>query len=245
MDTLALVSPVALIIGGSRGIGEATVRRLAADGWSVAFTFHASKGAADEIANETNAVPFALDVRDAAAREHVVDAVLERFGTIDALVNNAGIRDDALMFNMTDQQWTSVIETNLHAAWAVSKAVLPSMMKQRGGAIVNVASLSGLHGIAGQTNYAASKGGLIALTRSLAKEVARSGIRVNCVAPGLVDTDMIASLEDETRKNMIREIPMRRLIDANEVAAAIAFLLSNDASAITGQVLVIDGGASA
>lgn len=239
-----------LITGGARGIGRATVERMAAAGWNVGFTFHSSEELAREVestltAGETRCVAYRADVRDPQQLATMFEQFVNDFGTVDGLVNNAGIRNDALLFHMSEEQWRDVMETNLDGVFTMTKSVVPIMLRQRSGSIVNVTSLSGMHGVAGQTNYSASKGGLIAMSRSLSRELARSGVRVNCVAPGLVETDMVAEMEEERKKEMIRQIPMRRLIRPEEIAAAIQFLLSDDSSGITGHVMTVDGGATA
>ncbi len=236
-----------LITGGARGIGRVTAMRLLADSYNVAFTYTSSKDAAEEfVATDRKRLrAYPGDIRDDERNRAIVEDVIAHFGALDALVNNAGIRRDALMFNMSTEQWDEVLNTNLRGAFSMTHAAIPVMLRQRHGVIVNVASVSGLRGVVGQANYSAAKGGLIAMTRSLAREVARSGVRINCVAPGLVETDMISGLDADVKRNMIHEIPMRRAIRADEVAAGIAFLISDDASGITGQVLCIDGGVSA
>ena len=244
---MSSVPKTVLITGGARGIGRVTAMRLLADGYNVAFTYTQSKAAAEDFVStdRTRLHAYAGDVRDDMRNREIVENVVARFGAIDALVNNAGIRRDALAFNMSSEQFDDVVQTNLRGAFSMIHAALPTMMRQRRGSIVNIASVSGLRGVVGQANYSAAKGGLIAMTRSVAREVARSGIRVNCVAPGVVETDMIASLDEDVKRNLIHEVPMRRAIRADEVAAGIAFLISDEASGITGQVLCIDGGVSA
>ena len=215
--------------------------------WLVAVTISSAERAAEVEAIAANGKirGYQADVGDASGAADLISRVATDLGSIDALVNNAGIRRDVLTYNMSDDDWRVVLQTNLDGAFVMMRAVIPLMMRQRRGAIVNVASLSGLHGVAGQANYSAAKGGLIAMTRSIAREIARSGIRINCVAPGLVDTDMISGMDPEARKEMIRAIPMRRAVRPEEVAAAVVFLLSGDSSAITGQTLPVDCGTSA
>ncbi len=243
------MSPVALITGGTRGIGRAIVGRLHHDGYAVAFTYLKSAETARQI--ETSAgdsaklVGIEADIGDSARSAAVVAEVMERFGSIDVLVNNAGIRRDVLTYNMSDEQWNDVLRTNLDGTFFMVRSVVPVMLRQRRGVIVNIASLSAMFGVAGQANYSAAKGGMVAMTRSLSRELARSGIRVNCVAPGLVDTDMVASMDPDALREMIRAVPMRRLVKPAEVAAAVAFVASDEASAITGQVINVDAGTSA
>ncbi|MBL7224294.1 MAG: 3-oxoacyl-[acyl-carrier-protein] reductase [Candidatus Brocadiae bacterium] len=237
---------VALVTGGGAGIGLAIARTLAEDGAHIVvpdFNGEAAEAAAAELKGlGVQALAFQADVADAARMDEVVAATLDALGGVHILVNNAGITRDALLLRMDEAQWDAVLRTNLRGAYVCSKAVLRQMMKQRQGAIVNIASVVGLMGNAGQCNYSASKAGLIGLTKSLAREVASRGIRVNAVAPGFIATAMTDQLTDEQRQGILHTVPAGALGEPQDVANAVRFLCSDASRYITGEVLRVDGG---
>lgn len=242
-----LEGKTALITGAARGIGKALALRFAAEGANIAFT----DLAIDENGKKTEEEIAALGVKvkgyvsnaaDFAQTETVVKEVVADFGRIDILVNNAGITRDGLMLRMTEAQWDSVISVNLKSAFNFIHAVLPVMMRQRGGSIINMASVVGVHGNAGQSNYAASKAGLIALAKSIAQEVGSRGIRANAIAPGFIETAMTAALPDDIRAEWVKKIPLRRGGQVDDIANVATFLASDMSSYVTGQVIQVDGG---
>jgi 3-oxoacyl-[acyl-carrier protein] reductase len=236
---------VALVTGASRGIGRAIAMRLASGGATVVAAARADNAAATAAAIVDaggRADAIALDVTDADAVAAAVNGVIERHGRIDILVNNAGITRDQLMLRMKRDDWDAVIATNLTAAFTTVQAVLRPMVKQRSGRIISVSSVVGQAGNAGQANYAASKAGLIGLTKSLALEVASRNITVNAVTPGLIDTDMTRAISKGAHEEWAARIPMQRLGAPEDVAGAVAFLASDEASYITGHVLAVNGG---
>jgi 3-oxoacyl-[acyl-carrier protein] reductase len=236
---------VALVTGGSRGIGRAVVETLTAEGWRVAFTYRQDEEAARRVEGENpGSAAHALDLADPEAPKGLVEAVEGGLGPVHALVNNAGVQASVLLGMTGDRLWHDVLDVNLGGAFRCTRAVLPSMVRRRSGAIVNVSSLSALRGVAGQAAYGASKAGLLAMTRSLAREVGRRGIRVNAVIPGYVATDMTAGLPEPAVAALRQAECLPGGTSAREVAAAVAFLLSDRASAITGQCLCVDAGAS-
>ena len=235
---------VVLVTGGNRGIGRAIVEAAVGQGARVSFTYAKQDGEAKQVVEHlgSSAVAFNADVRDLARSQAVVAETIERFGRLDGVVNNAGIvRDKALMM-MSSQEWQEVLDTNLTGTFNICRAAIVTLMKQKYGRIINIASVAGIAGVAGQVNYSASKAGIIGLTRSLAKEVAGYGITVNAVAPGFVETDMIAQMADKRREEAIKQIPLGRFGKTEEVARLVAYLLSNLAGYLTGQTIVIDGG---
>jgi 3-oxoacyl-[acyl-carrier protein] reductase len=236
-----------LVTGGSRGLGRAIVGRLARSGGRVAFTYRDDEAAARALAAEApdRVRPYPLDLRQAGAADDLVARVEQELGPLDGLVNNAGIRRDTLLGLMRDEDWDDVLDVNLAGAFRCCRAVLPGMIRRRGGAIVNVSSLSAIHGVAGQTAYAAAKAGLLGLTRSLAREVGRRNVRVNAVAPGLVATGLTADLPAEQVRALRAHECLPGGVDAACVAETVAFLLSPRSGSITGQCIVIDAGASA
>jgi len=236
---------VALVTGASRGIGRAIAVALAAEGYRVVGTATTPAGV-EAIGAALEAFPgsrgIVLDVTDGAAVNAAVDAVVRDFGALHVLVNNAGITRDMLSMRMKDDDWDAVVATNLTAVFRTSRAAIRPMMKQRYGRIVNITSVVGASGNAGQANYAAAKAGVAGMTRSLARELGSRGITVNCVAPGFIETDMTQSLAEAQKTALLAQIPLGRLGQAAEVAHAVAFLASSDAGYITGTELHVNGG---
>ncbi len=235
----------ALVTGASRGIGLAIARRLAADGWNLALVARDEARLREGLATlpeGTRAMTWACDVADGEQVERVVAAAAAELGGIQALINNAGVTADALIMRMSAAQWRQVIDINLTGTFNFTKAVAPLMMRQRQGRIVNITSVIGLSGNAGQANYAASKAGIIALTKSVARELAGRQVTANAVAPGFISTDMTAGLSEQIRAEMLRSIPLKRFGEGEDVAGVVAFLLSPDAAYVTGQTIVCDGG---
>jgi 3-oxoacyl-[acyl-carrier protein] reductase len=234
---------VALITGGSRGIGMRLVEQFAGAGYCVAFTYAANREAAESVTAQApdRISAFQADVRDFERAAEVTAQTQEKFGPLTALVNNAGIRKDAPLFKMSLDSWREVIDTNLTGVFNYSRAAIGGMMRG-GGAIVNITSVSGVIGMAGQANYSASKAGVAGLTKALAKEVSRFGVRVNAIAPGFIETAMTESLDENVRRKLYAQIPMGGPGDAASVAKLALYLASDDAKYVTGQVWNIDGG---
>jgi 3-oxoacyl-[acyl-carrier protein] reductase len=239
---------VALITGGSRGIGAAMVREFALNNYAVAFTYCSGESEANGVVESLigragEVASLQADVRNYARAQEVVKETQQRLGPIDVLVNNAGIRRDRALHNMDPALWQEVMDTNLTGLFNYSRAVVGEMIR-RGGVILNMSSVSGLIGIAGQTNYSASKAGMIGFTKALASEVGRFGVRVNALAPGFIETDMTASLDENSRKKLLANVPLGSLGTPEQVAKLALYLASEDAAYITGQVFTMDGGLS-
>lgn len=242
-----LEGKTAVITGAARGIGKALALKFASEGANIAFTDlvidENGKQTEKEIAEYGVKVKgYASNAANFEQTKEVVDEIMKDFGRIDILVNNAGITKDGLMMRMTEQQWDAVIAVNLKSAFNFIHAVLPVMMRQRGGSIINMASVVGVHGNAGQANYAASKAGLIALAKSIAQEVGSRGIRANAIAPGFIETAMTAALPDNVREEWVKKIPLRRGGQPEDIANVATFLASDLSSYVSGQVIQVDGG---
>jgi 3-oxoacyl-[acyl-carrier protein] reductase len=238
-----MTKQIALVTGASRGIGKAIAEKLADDGFFVIGTATSDAGAdAISLYLGENGKGFKLNVSDADSIAEVIKAISDDYGTPFVLVNNAGITRDNLLMRMKDEEWDDIINTNLTSVFRMSKAVLRGMMKAKTGRIINISSVIGSTGNAGQANYAAAKAGMIGFTKSMAKEVGSRNITVNTVSPGFIDTDMTKELSDDIKNSLLASIPLNRLGDAKEIAHAVAFLASAGASYITGETLHVNGG---
>ena len=244
---MRFANQVAIVTGAGRGLGHAIALRLAGEGARVAVVSRTEQNAV-RTAEEINAKYFGVakaygvDVANAAGVKEVGAQILADFTRVDILVNNAGLTRDGLVMRMSEEDWDAVLDTNLKGAFHFIQAVLRPMVRQRSGRIVNIASVAGLMGNAGQANYAASKAGLVGLTKSIAREVASRGITCNAVAPGFIDTDMTAVLSQELKDGVVKQIPLGTFGEPGDIAAAVAFLASGEAKYITGQTLTVDGG---
>ncbi len=243
---MSMENEVALVSGASRGIGQAIAISLGKRGATVIGTATSEKGAENITnylkENDIKGQGMVLNVTDQASIDQLLGNMKEQYAMPSILVNNAGITRDNLMMRMKDEEWDAIIETNLTSIFKLSRACLRAMMKARKGRIISIASVVGLTGNAGQANYAAAKAGIIGFSKSLAREVGSRGITVNAVAPGFIDTDMTRALSDDTKKALLSQIPLNRLGQAEEIASAVAFLASDDASYITGETLNVNGG---
>jgi 3-oxoacyl-[acyl-carrier protein] reductase len=242
-----LTGKTAIITGASRGIGAAIARRFAEQGANIVVNYSGSQEKAEAVVREieqtgAKAIAVKANVADAAEVKAMIDAAMEQFGSIDILVNNAGITRDNLMMRMKEDEWDDVINTNLKGVFLCTKAVTRQMMKQRHGRIINIASIVGVMGNAGQANYVAAKAGVIGLTKTTARELASRGITANAVAPGFITTDMTEKLGEDVQKSMLSQIPLARFGAPEDVANAALFLASDEASYVTGQTLNLDGG---
>lgn len=241
------MSKVAFITGGTRGIGKQIAITLAKDGYDIAINYRKENDDLENIKNEiekTNAKFLAVkgDVTDFDSTQQMVNDIIKEYGKIDVLVNNAGITKDTLLVRMKKEEFKDVIDVNLIGTFNITKNVIPYMIKQRKGRIINISSVVGISGNAGQTNYSASKAGIIGFTKSLAKEVGSRNILVNAVAPGFIETQMTDILKDEVKEEISKKIPLKRMGTVEDVANVVKFLTSEDSSYITGQVIQVDGG---
>ena len=238
----SLGGKVALVTGGSRGIGAAISRELAEAGARVAVNYRAGQEAAEKLASEIGGLAAQADVSSADEVQALVERVESELGDLDILVNNAGVTRDTLIARMSDEDWETVIDTNLRGTFNTSRAVARKMLRRRSGAIVNLSSVVGVHGNPGQANYAASKAGIIGLTKALARELGSRGVRVNAIAPGYISTELTDVLNEEQRGLILGNTPLGRLGEPGDVAGAVRFLCSDEAAFITGEVLLVDGG---